>query len=104
MLAVFETGGKQYKVTVGDEVNVEMLPGDPGATVVFDKLVMVSRDEEILVGKPWIDGATVHAEILEQDKEKKVLILKHKQRKRYNKHYGHRQPFTRVKITEIKVA
>ena len=119
MFAVFETGGKQYRVTVGDEIQIEKLPGDLGAEVVFDRLLMVSRDSDVRVGQPVIDGATVHGTITEQALPKKarlalgsqrrtglgpkVRVFKHKQRQRYNKTYGHRQPFTRVKITDIRI-
>lgn len=103
MLAVFETGGKQYKVAVGDLIHVERLPGDEGAEVVFDKLLMVSQDDKVHVGQPWLEGSTVHATVMDQGREKKVLVFKHKQRARYNRRYGHRQPYTAVKITDIKL-
>ena len=103
MLAVFETGGKQYKVAVGDRISVERLPGDQGADIVFDKLLLISHDDKVHVGQPWLDGATVHATVEDQGREKKVLVFKHMQRNRYNRRYGHRQPYTTVKITDIKM-
>lgn len=103
MLAVFETGGKQYKVAAGDEIRVEQLPGSVGADVVFDRLLLVSKDAEVHVGQPVLEGATIHATITAQGLAKKVLVFKHKQRQRYNRRYGHRQPYTRVRINEIKL-
>ena len=101
MFAVFETGGKQYKVRVGDEIQVEKLLGQKDENVSFDRVLFCSRDGEMSIGKPYLDGGLVKGTIMQQGKGKKVVIRRHKQRKGYNRKIGHRQPFTTVKITEI---
>lgn len=101
MYAVIETGGKQYRVQEGDEFRVEKLDGQVGDNVVFDKVLVVSDDNGVKVGKPVIEGAKVEAEILDNGKAKKVIAFKYKPKKGYRKKKGHRQPFTKVKINSI---
>ncbi len=101
MYAVIETGGKQYRVQEGDEFRVEKLDGQVGDNIVFDKVLVVSDDNGVKVGKPVIEGAKVEAEILDNGKAKKVIAFKYKPKKGYRKKKGHRQPFTKVKINSI---
>jgi len=100
MYAVIKTGGKQYRVSEGDRLRVEKLPGEPGATVTFDEVLMIGG-EKVAVGKPIVKGAKVSAEIMVQDRDKKVIVFKFKRRKNYRRKRGHRQPFTELKITGI---
>jgi len=102
MYAVIKTGGKQYRVTEGDVVNIEKLAGEPGAKIEISEVLAVGEGEGIRIGTPTVEGATVVAEILKQDKGKKVIIYKKKRRKGYDKRQGHRQFFTSIKIQEIK--
>jgi len=101
MYAVLSTGGKQYKVEEGDILRIEKISGDVGASVSFDKVLMLSDGEKVRVGTPLIDGISVSGHIVEQDKAKKILVFKYKRRKRYRRKQGHRQPFTAVKIDSI---
>ena len=102
MYAVVATGGKQYKVKEGDILEVEKLAGDVGAEITFDRVLMVSDGDNVSLGQPEIDGAFVSGLIVEQGKEKKVIIFKRKRRKRFRRKNGHRQMFTAVKIGSIK--
>ncbi len=101
MYAVIKTGGKQYKVSEGDLVKVEKLTGAVGDTVELNEVLMVGG-EEVRIGTPLLPGARVVARIVEQDKDKKILVFHSKRRKGYRKTYGHRQPITRLKITGIE--
>ena len=101
MYAVIASGGKQYKVSKGDSVRVEKLDGSVGSKVVFDSVLMLGEGEGAKVGTPMVSGATVEAEITEQGRNKKVLVFKFKQRKKFRKKYGHRQPYTELKVTDI---
>lgn len=101
MYAVIQTGGKQYRVTPGETLRVEKLAGDKGASIKFDKVLMVGG-ESVRVGKPLVDGATVNAEILAQGRSKKIIVFKMKRRKNYRRKNGHRQPFTELRITGIE--
>ena len=102
MYAVIKTGGKQYRVTEGDVVNIEKLVGEPGSKIELSEVLAVGEGEGIKIGTPLVEGARVVAEILAQDKGKKVIIYKKKRRKGYDKRQGHRQFFTSIKIQEIK--
>ncbi len=103
MYAIFETGGKQYKAGKGDVVFVEKLDSEPGKAVSFDALV-VSDGDKVQIGTPVVKGVKVRAKVLEHGKEKKVVIFKYKPKRNYRKKQGHRQPFTKIKITSIAVA
>jgi large subunit ribosomal protein L21 len=102
MYAVVRTGGKQYRVSEGDQLRIEKLPGNVGDEVRFEEVLMIGGTEDVKVGAPRVDGAAVTARILEQDRSKKVLVFKFKRRQGYRKLRGHRQAFTRVEITGIK--
>jgi large subunit ribosomal protein L21 len=101
MYAVIESGGKQYRVSPGDLVELEKLEAQPGAEVVFEQVLMLGGDQ-VVVGTPMVAGARVIAEVVEQCKADKVVIFKYKRRKNYIRHRGHRQLLTAVKIKEIK--
>jgi large subunit ribosomal protein L21 len=100
MYAVIQTGGKQYRVSEGETIRVEKLTGDVGQKVEFDQILMVGGDK-VAVGQPFVDGAKVSAEIVGQDRAKKLIVFKKKRRKDYYRKQGHRQPFTELKITGV---
>ncbi len=103
MYAVIKTGGKQHKVSEGDIITVEKVNGGKGDAVIFDEVLMVSRDEDIRVGTPFLKGASVSGEIIEQTKTPKINVFKMKRRKGFRKKTGHRQQLTRMKIKEISI-
>lgn len=101
MFAVFQTGGKQYRVAPGDEIHIEKIPGQVGDAVKFDKVLMVEKDDSTEMGSPLLQGVEVTGEIVRQARAKKVIVFKFKRRKKYRKRQGHRQYYTRLKITGI---
>ncbi len=101
MYAIIETGGKQYKVTSGDELFIEKLDADAETTVTFDKVIAVSNDETISVGDPYVAGATVEAKVLKNGKAKKITVFTYKPKKGKQRKLGHRQPYSKVKIEAI---
>ena len=102
--AVIFTGGKQYKVSEGGLVSIEKIKGEykKGDKLVFDKVLLVDDGKDTTIGTPYITGAKVNAEIVEIGRTRKVMVVKYKQKSRYLKRNGHRQPFFKVRITEIK--
>ena len=103
MIAVVETGGKQYQVSPDSIIRTEKLKAKEGEEVVLDKVLMLKEDDgEVLVGNPLIAKARVTAEVLRQDRAKKIIVFKFKRRKGYHRKYGHRQAFTELKIKEIQ--
>ena len=101
MYAIIETGGKQFKVAVGDAINVEKLDIDIGMNYNFDKVLGLVDGDKTIFGKPLIDGANVTASVLAIGKGKKLIVYKHKSKKGFHKKKGHRQPYTRLKIESI---
>jgi large subunit ribosomal protein L21 len=101
MYAVFETGGKQFKVKEGDVIRVEKLDVAEGGSCEFDKVVAVVDGEDVKLGKPYVAGAKVAAVVTGQGKHKKVIVYKFKSKKGFHKKKGHRQPFTSLKIQSI---
>lgn len=101
MHAIIQTGGKQYRVAVGDQIEIEKLGSNAGEQVNFPVL-LIEEGENIKLGKPTLDGAAVTAEIVKQTKDKKVIAYNYKRRKGYDRKIGHRQPLTLIKITDIK--
>jgi large subunit ribosomal protein L21 len=102
MYAVVATGGKQYRVQEGDTLRIEKIPGDVGAKVAFDRVLMVSDGDDVKIGQPVLENAVVNGTIVEQGKGRKILVFKYKRRKRYRRKQGHRQLFTAVKIGTIE--
>ena len=102
MFAVIETGGKQYKVGKGDVIFVEKLDGDAGAEVTFDKVMLVADGESRTIGKPYVAGAAVTAQVLEQARRPKILVFKKKRRQNYRRRAGHRQRVSVLRITDIR--
>ena len=100
MYAIIATGGKQYKVAEGDVIKVEKLGAEAGSEVIFDQVLVVSGDE-MKVGNPTVEGATVTANVVKEGKAKKVIVYKYKRKTGYHKKNGHRQQYTQVKIEKI---
>lgn len=103
MYAVIKTGGKQYKVSEGDVLNFEKIEGGKGDIVSFDEVLLVSGDDDVRVGTPFVKGAKVVGEIVSQIRGPKIVVFKMKRRKGYSKKTGHRQDLTSLKIKEIVV-
>ncbi|MCL6456487.1 MAG: 50S ribosomal protein L21 [Gorillibacterium sp.] len=102
MYAIFETGGKQYKVQEGDVLLIERLTAAEGETVTFDRVLAVSNDSGLTIGAPLLAGATVSAKVAKHDKAKKIVVFKYKAKKNYRRKQGHRQPFTQIVIDKIQ--
>ena len=102
MYAIIKTGGKPYRVQEGDNIFVEKLASDVDSEVVFDQVLAVVNDGDVKVGSPVVEGAKVTAKVLEQGKEKKVLVFKYKAKSDYRRRQGHRQPYTKVVIEKIE--
>ena len=103
MYAIIRTGGKQYKISPGDTIRVEKIPGEKGQAVEVKDVLFYSEGENILTGMPLLSNIKVVGEILIQHRAKKVVIFKKKRRKGYSKKTGHRQAFTSLKIKEISL-
>ena len=102
--AIFRTGGKQFKVAVGDKLRVEKLAGDVGSSVTFDDVLLVGNEGKFKIGQPLVSGAKVEAKITAQDRDKKIIVFKFRRRKNYRRKNGHRQPFTALEITGVSGA
>ena len=103
MYAVFKTGGKQYRVSEGETLKIEKLELEPGKKVTFNEVLLIADGDNVQVGSPLVEKATVEAKVISQGKGKKVNILKFKRRKNSMKQQGHRQLFTEIQIGKIKV-
>jgi large subunit ribosomal protein L21 len=103
MYAVIKTGGKQHRVSEGDVLKIEKLEGLKGDTIVFEEVLLVSKEDQTRVGTPIVEGAKVVGEIVNQGKGPKIIIFKKKRRKGFLKKTGHRQPLTEVRIKEISL-
>ena len=103
MYAVIEACGKQYKVTKGDVVFFEKLDAEEGKKVTFDKVVLLSDDGKVEVGAPYVKGIKVEGKVVSHGKGKKIIVFKYKAKKNYKRKQGHRQPYTKVEITAIKL-
>ncbi len=99
--AVVQTGGKQYRVSEGDVVDVELLPQAAGETVTLDQVLAVSNGENLTLGKPTVAGASVTATVVKHFRDKKVVSYKKKRRKGYKRKQGHRQELTQIQITKV---
>jgi len=101
MYAVIKTGGKQYKVAPGEKLKVEQIPADVGAEVVLDQVLMIGDEANVRIGQPTVAGATVNATVVSHGRGDKVRIFKMRRRKHYQKHQGHRQGYTELRIEGI---
>jgi len=102
MFAIIDTGGRQVRVAEGDTVQVDRLHADVGANIRFTEVLLLANGEEVQVGTPTVEGASVAAEVLAHDRDRKIVVFKMKRRKGYRVKTGHRQQFTEVRITGIE--
>jgi large subunit ribosomal protein L21 len=101
MYAIFEDGSHQFRVSEGDRIIVDRRDGEPGTELVFPKVLLIAGDGGATIGTPVVDGARVVAKIVDQFRDKKIIIQKFRRRKNYRRRRGHRQPLTRVLITGV---
>ncbi len=101
MFAVIKTGGKQYRVEEGNVIKVEKLAGNAGDKITFDNILMAGEGSKITVGAPFVKGASVTAEVLEQTRADKIIVFKKKRRQNYRRKKGHRQHITVLRVTGI---
>ena len=101
MYAVIATGGKQYRVAQGDVIRVELLEAEPGASIDFDKVLLVGEGESVKVGAPYVEGSKVSGTVKSHGRGDKIEVIKFRRRKHHRKQMGHRQHFTEVEITDI---
>lgn len=101
MYAIIETGGKQYKVSEGDVIYIEKLPQEEGEKVTFDRVLLIKKDPGVVVGTPFVAGATVTGVVDRHGRGKKLVVFKYKPKKNYKRKLGHRQPYTKVTIEKI---
>jgi large subunit ribosomal protein L21 len=99
--AIIQTGGKQYKVAVGDKLKVEKLEAEQGGVLSFDKVLLVADGDKVEIGAPYVTGAVVSAEVVRQARERKKIVFKYHSKTRYRKKKGHRQHFTEVAIKTV---
>ena len=104
MYAIVETGGRQYRVSAGDKIDVEKLAGQVGDTIALTPVLMIGQGTAVTIGTPTLAEARVEARIVAQKRGKKIIIFKHKRRKNYRRKQGHRQWLTSLQITEIHTA
>lgn len=101
MYAVIKTGGKQYRVAAGEKIKVEQIPADVGSEITIDQVFMVGEGDAVKIGTPVVTGATVKATVVSHGRHDKVKIFKMRRRKHYQKHQGHRQNYTELRIEAI---
>ena len=101
MYAVIKTGGKQYRVAAGEKLKIEQIPADVGAQIVLDQVLMVGEGDAVKVGAPTVEGAKVSATVVAHGRHEKIKVFKMRRRKHYQKHQGHRQNYTEIRIDEI---
>lgn len=101
MYALFEIKGKQYKAEKGSKIKIDRLDSEKGNAVEFDTVLMLSDENDVKVGSPYVSGAKITATVEDHNKDKKVTVFRYKRRKHYRKKYGHRQPYTIIKIEDI---
>lgn len=104
MYAVIATGGKQYRIAEGDTVRVEKMEVAPGSSVDLSDVLLIAGEDGTSVGQPTLEGKVVTAEVVAQERASKVNVIKFKRRKKYHRKYGHRQPYTELRITDIPSA
>ena len=103
MYAVMKSGARQYRASIGDTIRVEKLPVDPGEQIELDEVLMVVDDDGVEIGRPAVEGAKVLATVVAQEKGPKITVFKYRPRKRYQRHAGHRQQYTRLRVDDIVV-
>lgn len=103
MYAIIQTGGKQYRVSEGQTLEIEKLDAAPGETVVIDQVLAVKKDDGLVVGTPVVPGARVELQVLQQKKGRKIVVFKYKPKKNYRRKQGHRQLLSRVKVEKISL-
>ena len=105
MFAVIETGGKQYLVKSGDTLKIEKLDVEPGTEIVFDKVLLLANDDgtDVKIGNPYLKGVSIGADVEQQGRSKKIRVVKFKRKVRYKRVIGHRQNFTKIKVSKEKV-
>jgi len=101
MIAIIETGGKQYLVSKGDKIQIEKISGEAGSAVLFDKVLFASDAKHHQVGKPYLADTVVHGTLLKQGRGKKVVVVKYKSKSKYRRKQGHRQDYTLIEITKV---
>ena len=101
MFSIVEQGGFQYKVSEGDTIKVPKIEAEKEAEISFEKVLMIQNGEEIKIGTPVVEGAVVKAKVLDHGKYRKIVIMKKKRRKGYKRKTGHRQTYTKLKVTSI---
>ena len=101
MYAVIKTGGKQYRVAAGEKLKIEQIPAEVGAEITLDQVLMLGEGESVKVGTPVVVGATVKATVLSQGRHDKIRIFKMRRRKHSQKHQGHRQNYTEIRVDAI---
>ena len=104
MYAIIESCGKQYKVAQGDVVFFEKLDAEEGKKITFDNVILVSEEGKVQVGNPYVKGVKVEGKVISHGKAKKIIVFKMKPKKNYRRKYGHRQPYTKVEITNILIS
>ncbi len=104
MYAIIKNGGKQYRVCEGDVIFLEKIQAQPGETVSFNEVLAVGLEDKLMLGKPYVENASITARIVDHGKVKKVIVFKYKAKKNYRRKQGHRQPFTKVAIEKINLA
>ena len=102
MLAIIESGGKQYIIQKGQELKVEKLPEKEGDKLIFDKILFLIKNNKVEIGKPYLKDSTVEVKLTEQGRHKKIRILRYHSKTRHRKRKGHRQPYSKLKVTSIK--
>ncbi len=101
MYAIIRTGGRQYRAEVGAEIDVERLPYAVGETIELDEILLVADDDKATIGAPLVDGARVKATVVDQYRDRKIIVWKFRPKQRYRRKKGHRQHYTRLRIDEI---
>ncbi len=102
MYAIIQTGGKQYKVSPGSEIKVEKIDAEPGSLITLDKVLAVSTDDGLEIGRPYLENRKVIARVIRHGKEKKIIVFKFKRRKNYKRKKGHRQLYSIIRIENIE--
>jgi large subunit ribosomal protein L21 len=101
-LAVIKTGGKQYIVSPGQKIKIEKIEGEEGKEVIFNEVLLLEKENNVVIGNPLIEGAKVIGKILKQGKSKKVIVFRYKSKTRRKKKKGHRQPYTEIEVVKIE--